>query len=130
MQTLARVALWFCQAMLALMFLFVGAAKFTGPMWQRMFARWGYPDHFYLVIGAVEVAAGLALLVPRLASPAALVLVVIMVGAGVTHVIHGEHQRLTQIVVTLLLLGVVAYGRRAETFWRGSPLAARPAGQQ
>jgi putative oxidoreductase len=118
MHKAVRIGLWICQAALAVMFLFVGAAKFTSPLWARMFARWGYPDHFYLVIGAVEVAAGLALLVPRLAASAAAVLLVVMVGAGATHVIHDEQRRLPQIVVTSLMLGAVALGRRADASWR------------
>jgi putative oxidoreductase len=118
MHIAGRIALWLCQAVLALMFLFTGGAKFTSPMWPRMFARWGYPDHFYLVVGAIEVAAGLALLVPRFASLAALTLLVVMVGAGLTHLIHAEYQRLVEIVVISLLLGVVAYGRRAESIWQ------------
>ena len=118
MQKLGRVALWVCQAALALMFLGAGGAKFGSPMWQRMFERWGYPDHFYLVVGAVEVAAGLALLVPRLASPASLVLIVIMIGAGATHAMHGEIHRLPKILVMSLLLCVVAYGRWSLALWR------------
>jgi putative oxidoreductase len=117
MHKAARIGLWISQAALALMFVFVGAAKFTSPMWERMFARWGYPDHFYLVIGAIEVAAGLALLVPRLAASAAAILIVVMFGAGATHVIHDEPQRLLQIAVMLVLLGLVAYGRRADAYW-------------
>jgi putative oxidoreductase len=116
MQNVRRIALWCCQAALALMFLFAGAAKFTSPMWPRMFTRWGYPDHFYLVVGAIEVAAGLALLVPRLASAAALTLLVVMAGAGLTHLRHGEHERFAQIVVMSLMLVVVAYGRRSDAF--------------
>ncbi|HEY7497558.1 MAG TPA: DoxX family protein [Vicinamibacterales bacterium] len=118
MHKAVRVALWVCQAALALAFLAAGAGKFTSPMWPRMFARWGYPDHFYLVVGAVEVAAGAALLVPRLATPASLVLLVVMLGAGATHVAFNEHQRLLQIVVMSLMLGAIAYGRRADAFWR------------
>ena len=117
MHKLGRVALWVCQAALALMFLGAGGAKFVRPMWPRMFERWGYPDHFYLIVGAVEVAAGLALLVPRLASPASLVLIVIMIGAGATHAMHGEQQRLPQILVMSLLLGAVAYGRWSQARW-------------
>ena len=111
MQRVLQVAVWLCQAMLAAMFLFAGSAKFTRPVWARMFARWGYPDDFYLLIGAVEVVAGAALLVPRLAAPAALVLLVVMIGAGLTHLLHGEQQRLPQILVMSTLLGIVAYGR-------------------
>ena len=118
MHKAARIGLWICQAALALMFLFAGAAKFTRPMWERMFARWGYPDHFYLVIGTVEVVAGLALLIPRLATSAAAILIVVMIGAGATHVIHDELRRLPQIAVTLVMIGLVAYGRRADVPWR------------
>ncbi len=105
------VVLWVCQVALALMFLGAGIRKFTSPMWARMFARWGYPDDFYLVIGALEVAGALALLVPRTAAPAAIVLIVIMIGAGVTHALHGEWQRLPQIAVMSALLVAVMYGR-------------------
>jgi putative oxidoreductase len=118
MKRLVRIGLWLCQGVLALMFLFAGSAKFTGPLWARMFARWGYPDHFYLVIGATEVVAGLALLVPKTAAPASLVLIVVMIGAGVTHALHGEHRRLPQIIVMSVLLLVVAYGRWAESLRR------------
>jgi uncharacterized membrane protein YphA (DoxX/SURF4 family) len=118
MEKLRRIALWLCQAWLASMFVFAGSRKFTGSMWQRMFARWGYPDHFYLVVGAVEVACAIALLVPRTASPAALTLIVIMIGAGFTHLMHGEQQRLPQIVIMSLLLAVVAYARWHEVLGR------------
>jgi uncharacterized membrane protein YphA (DoxX/SURF4 family) len=118
MHKVARVGLWVCQAALALLFVFAGSAKFTSPMWERMFARWGYPDQFYLVIGAVEVAAGLALLIPRLAASAAAVLIIVMIGAGVTHVLHDELRRLPEIAVMLVMLGLVAYGRRADVYRR------------
>ena len=118
MHKLGRIALWACQAALAMMFVGAGGAKFSSPMWQRMFERWGYPDHFYLVVGAIEVAAGLALLLPALASSASLLLIVIMMGAGATHVMHGETQRLPQIVVMSLLLCAVAFGRWRQAPWR------------
>ena len=35
-----------------------GIQKFTSPAWERMFRVWGYPDHFYLVIGGIEAACG------------------------------------------------------------------------
>jgi uncharacterized membrane protein YphA (DoxX/SURF4 family) len=118
MQNLRRIALWLCQAWLALMFFFAGSRKFTGSMWARMFERWGYPDHFYLLVGAVEVACAVALLVPRTASFAALTLIVIMMGAGLTHLMHGEQQRLPQIAIMSLLLAAVAYGRWHEAIGR------------
>ena len=111
MMLLGRIGLWLCQVALAAMFVYAGAAKFGNPVWARMFARWGYPDHFYLVIGAIEVAAGIGVLVPRIAAFSALILLTVMGGAGMTHLVHGELQRLTQIAVMASLLGIVAYGR-------------------
>jgi len=114
MRMIGGIGLWLCQVVLAAMFIGAGARKFGSPMWARMFARWGYPDHFYLVIGAIEVAAAVGLLVPRLAGYSALTLLVVMAGAGMTHLVHGELQRLTQIAVMSALLAIVAYAR-----WRG-----------
>jgi putative oxidoreductase len=111
MMLLGRIAVWLCQAALAAMFVYAGAAKFGNPVWARMFARWGYPDHFCLVIGAIEVAAGIGVLVPRIAAFSALVLLAVMGGAGMTHLVHGEPQRLAQIAVMSSLLGIVAYAR-------------------
>ncbi len=46
---------WLLQVLLAVVMVGPGSQKFTGPTWERMFRTWGYPDGFYLVIGAVEV---------------------------------------------------------------------------
>ena len=86
-----------------------GVQKFTGPTWQRMFRVWGYPEHFYLVIGTIEVLAGIGLLMPRLASACAVVLMIVMAGAAATHLLHGQDP--TGDCVFFLLLGIVAYGR-------------------
>jgi uncharacterized membrane protein YphA (DoxX/SURF4 family) len=118
MHRLARIGLWILQVALMLMFLIAGGGKFGQSAWPRMFARWGYPDHFYLVIGAIEVIAGLALLVPRTATPAALMLLVIMIGAGITHLTHNEAHRLPQILVMSTMLATVAYGRWSLAFWQ------------
>lgn len=114
MRRLGWIAIWVCQAALAATFVLAGARKFGSPMWARMFARWGYPDHFYLVVGVIEVVAGVGLLVPRFAALSALTLLVVMAGAGMTHLVHNEVQRLTQIAVMSAMLGAVAYAR-----WRG-----------
>jgi uncharacterized membrane protein YphA (DoxX/SURF4 family) len=72
------VVLWLLQFLMAVGFVIIGIAKFGDPSWARNFARWGYPDGFYMVIGALEAAGGVALLVPRFTSYTAAVLGVIM----------------------------------------------------
>ena len=86
-----------------------GAQKFTSPVWERMFRTWGYPDHFYLVIGTIEVVAGVGLLVPRVASLSGITLAVVMAGAAVTQRMHGRSG--VGEVVFGVLLCVIAYAR-------------------
>src|SRR4051812_47652023 len=83
---LRLVTTWTLQALVAVMFVLVGFGKFADPHWKHNFALWGYPSGFYLVVGAIEIVAGLALLIPRLTVYAALTLIVIMVGAAFTRI--------------------------------------------
>jgi len=122
MTKLKIVALWVVQALMALVMVGPGVQKFTSPVWQRMFRVWGYPDHFYLVIGAIEVVAGLGLLVPRLATPAALVLMCVMLGAAITRGLNGVNP--VGELVFFTLLGVIAYARRPSFAARASRVAA------
>jgi uncharacterized membrane protein YphA (DoxX/SURF4 family) len=110
MQKAKTIALWVLQVLLAVMFNLVGTGKFLDRSWEPRFRAWGYPDHFYQVIGALEALGGLALLVPRLAGFAAAGLMLIMTGAAATHLAHGE-KNWPSPVIFLLLLSVVAAGR-------------------
>ena len=107
------IGLWMLQALLALAMVGPGVQKFTSPTWQRMFRVWGYPDHFYAVIGVIEIAAGLGLLVPRIATPSAIVLMCVMVGAAITRITHGGSG--VGEIVFFTLLGVIAYARRTAS---------------
>jgi uncharacterized membrane protein YphA (DoxX/SURF4 family) len=111
---------WLLTILLAVVMIGPGSQKFTSPTWERMFRTWGYPDGFYLVIGAVEVVAGLGLLVPKLASYNAIVLAIVMLGAAATQVLRGGRNGVGEIVFALLL-GLLAYVR-----WRDR-LRAAPA---
>ena len=97
---------WLLQVLLAILMVGPGSQKFTGPTWERMFRTWGYPDGFYLVIGAVEVVAGIGLLIPRVASASAITLAIVMAGAAATHIIHGDRNGVGEIVFMSLLLVV------------------------
>ena len=99
---------WLLQVLLAILMVGPGSQKFTSPVWERMFRAWGYPDGFYLVIGAVEVVAGIGLLIPRVASASAIILAIVMAGAAATHIIHGDRNAIGEIVFMSLLLVVAA----------------------
>ena len=82
---------WVLQVPLALLYLLTASSKVIGaPEVVEMFRNWGLPDGFHLVIGVLEAAGGIGLLIPRLAGYAALGLCGVMIGAGLTHVMNGE----------------------------------------
>ena len=111
LKTLGTAALWTVQVLAALAFIIIGVAKFGDPSWARSFARWGYPPGFYMVIGAAEALGGVCLLVPRIASYAAVLLGVIMIGASTTHLVHHEMARVTPPLMYLALVSIVGLGR-------------------
>jgi putative oxidoreductase len=117
MTRLKTVGIWVLQFLLAVVMVGPGMQKFTSPAWERMFRAWGYPDHFYLVIGAIEVVAGIGLLVPKVATASALALMMVMAGAAVTQITRGGRNGVGELVF-VGLLAVIASAR-----WRD---AARP----
>jgi putative oxidoreductase len=109
------VVLWTLQVLLALMFIVASAApKFAGEAYAvAIFEQIGAGQWFRYVVGALELAGGVGLLVPRLAGLAALGLVGLMIGAGYTQVVVLQNP---VFVITPIILGVlaavVAWGRR------------------
>jgi putative oxidoreductase len=97
---------WLLQLLVAVVMVGPGSQKFTSPTWQRMFRTWGYPDGFYLVIGAVEVIGGIGLLIPRVASYSAIMLAVVMIGAAATQVLRGGRNGVGELVFALLLSAI------------------------
>jgi putative oxidoreductase len=95
---------WILTLLLAVLMVGPGMQKFTGPTWQRMFRTWGFPDGFYLVIGAVEVIGGVGLLIPRLASYCAITLSIVMVGASATQVLRGGRNGVGELVFAALMV--------------------------
>ena len=81
------------------------------PVWVTRFRAWGYPEHFYLVVGALEGLGAIALVVPRIAKYGALVLLGVMLGAAVTHALHREPQVITTVVLGAML-AFIFYARR------------------
>jgi uncharacterized membrane protein len=111
----ANFALWALQALLAIMFAMAGASKVFGdPAMVEMFATIGIGQWFRYLVGVLEIAGALGVLVPRLSGLAALGLVCLMVGATLTNaVVLGASPLLP---LALLVVGaLVAWGRRART---------------
>jgi DoxX-like family len=72
------------------------------------YRRWGYPDWFHFVTGALELATAVLLAFPATRLLGAGLGGAVMLAAGATVAVHGEHVRATPPIVVLLLLAVVA----------------------
>jgi len=106
-----NVVAWVLTILLFLEFLIAGQAKFTtAAIWSNHFMQWGYPDGFYMVVGAVEVLGAIALLIPKTLQYAAALLSIIMLAASITHFVHGENGVMP--LVAMILLIVLVYLRR------------------
>jgi uncharacterized membrane protein YphA (DoxX/SURF4 family) len=111
---LRKIAVGLVQVALAVQFIAGGATKLLGDAQMvTMFDDIGAGQWFRLLIGLLEVAGGIGLLIPRLAGLAATGLVALMAGAVVTNV------AVLEIAPTIplafgVLAAVVALTRRAS----------------
>ena len=77
---------WIGRALLALVFVSAGLSKLFGdPVMVAMFDQIGAGQWLRHLVGALEVAGAVGVLVPRLSALAATGLVLLMVGATVTN---------------------------------------------
>ena len=109
------VALWGAQIVLASQFLGAGLVKITGdPAMVEMFSDIGAGQWFRYLVGALELAGAVGLLLPRLCGLAALGLAGLMVGATITNVVILDAAPWLPIVF-LVVSAAIAVARRART---------------
>lgn len=109
-----EIATWTITVVLAAFFLFAGGMKLSGAQAQvDNFAHWGYAEWFLYIVGVVETAGAIGLLMPRIAVFAVLLLGGTMLGASLTHLVHDEMKAFPIPLVIVGLLAVVGYARRA-----------------
>ena|SRR5436309_15848349 len=126
---MVNLTLWILQVVLAAAFAMTGGAKLLRPrlaLAGRMPFVLDFSDRQIKVIGLVEVAAAIGLIVPPLLgiglllTPlAALGLVGTMIGAALTHIRRGELRSLPVNGVLMLLAAVVAWGRLSTYHFPG-----------
>jgi hypothetical protein len=73
------------------------------------YRRWGYPDWFHFVTGALELATAVLLAVAATRLLGAGLGGAVMLAATATVIVHGEYVRATPPVAVLILLGIVAW---------------------
>ncbi len=118
-----NVVIWIIQAVLALVFIVTGGLKLTQPK-EKLAARMKWtedsPRFMVKAVGAVEILGGIGLILPSLTgilpwlTPlAALGLVLVMIGASMTHIRRKEYSNIGLTTALLLMAVLVAVGR----FW-------------
>ena len=120
--------LWAVTALVALGIGLAGAAKFLqADRWRELFTGWGYPPWFSVVVGVIEVAGAVGVLVPQLASYGATLLGVVMLAALLTLLGHpgGPLGRGATPAVYIVLLAVIAASRWRQRLAVGSIVRGR-----
>ncbi|MEV3991747.1 DoxX family protein [Streptomyces sp. NPDC049837] len=112
----ADIGVWTLQIVLALFFAIPSAApKLVGhSSAAEAFDTIGFGDWFMYVVGALELAGAIALVIPVLSGVSALALIGLMAGALVTQLVFLGGQYWFTPVIFAALLGVVAWHRRHQ----------------
>src|SRR6266498_601945 len=129
-----NVLVWILQVLLALAFLAAGVMKISQPR-NKLATNMGWVEDFsdntVKLIGALELLAGIGLLLPAVTGVATVLVPLAAVGlalqmvlAALTHRRRGELQMIGINAVLLLLAVVVAWARRSEE--HTSELQSRP----
>lgn len=110
-----NITLWVLQVLLAFIFGGAGFLKLSAaPEMVAMFATIGAGQWLRIVVGTLEVAAAVGLLIPRLAGLAALGLCCLLLGAAITSLVIPSASPLTALVL-LCISALVAWGRWPQT---------------
>ncbi len=115
------IALWVVQVLVAAAFLISGATKLSQPK-EKLLKNMAWVEDFsqqkVRLIGALEVLGAIGVVVPALTgilpwlTPlAALGLVLLMIGAALTHLRRTEYGNVAVNALLLILAAFVAYGR-------------------
>ena len=99
------------------MFLFAGLTKLLGAEGDvRHFAAWRYPVWFRFVVGSIEVASAVLLLIPRAVFWGAVGIGVTLLWAGYTFLMRvpEESRRALPMLALLVTVATVGYARRPK----------------
>jgi putative oxidoreductase len=112
------IVLWILRILMAALFLFASYMKLSGnPMMVDEFNTIGLGQWFRYLTGVLELAGGIAILVPSVSVFAALVLLAVDAGAFVTQiaVLHGDW--IHTVVIGAILASLIYLQR--DRFGRG-----------
>ena len=104
-------------ALLAIPLGFSGIQKLGGMQsWIDQFRAFGYPIWFMYVIGVLQVLSAVGLWLPTTRKWAVLVILIIMLGAGLSNVRAGQYTFvMTNIVLFALAIAILSQSSRPST---------------
>ncbi len=109
------VVMWVLSGLLAALFVGSGGMKLTGAHVNETAQHFGYPTWFFYLIGLIEVVGAVCLLIPRIAAEVGSFLIIIMLGALISHIRAGDgFMGLLPALLALLSLGGVTWLRGEE----------------
>ena len=114
-KSVANIALWALQILIALFLIRVGVPKLLGdPVMVQTFGAIGAGQWFRYLTGTLEVAGSIGLLIPGITGYAAIVLAAVMTGAVVTHlvILGGSPVIALVLLAALLTIAWVRLGNR------------------
>ncbi len=105
---------WLVGLYLAQMYVRNGLYKFDPEgFWTAPFERWGYPVWLRLVVGFIETAGGVLILIPWTATYAGVAVAAVMAGAWVTRFGDGHMVDVAWITAYLVALLWIAFEWRS-----------------
>lgn len=111
-----NVTLWVLQALAAAMFVIASLPKLAAdPQAVSGFADIGFGTTGMYIIGALELLGAVALLIPRLCGLAGLAFIGLMTGAVIVTVSTLGVAMAVMPAVVLVVVAVIAWGRRHRT---------------
>ena len=121
------IVAWILSVLLAAVFATTGIAKLIGadPLSFQAAAMHGFPAWIRMVVGVVELAGAIGLLIPAVSGAAAALLALLMVPATITQWISRQPGVMVPIAVLLLLL-LVAWRRHPAVVRAGYDAARTP----
>ena len=106
------ITIWILSGLLTVAFLAAGVSKLAGATAMvELFDKVGLGQWFRYVTGLLEVVGAIGLLISRYAFYAAVLLVIVMIGAIIAHVTVLGSSPAAPLVL-LVLTGIIAYLRK------------------
>ncbi|MEP7126699.1 MAG: DoxX family protein [Byssovorax sp.] len=105
------IATWILSGLVALAMIGAGAMKLPGKMADE-FIRLGFPGWFSYVAGVIEVAAGVLILIPKVAVVGAALTICTMVVAAGALIRVGEPNHIAPALIIGVMAAVVAFLRK------------------